>query len=131
MNSLSWMLYFAGVADRSSHAAEVLSVIFGFAAVCSTIALLVTYCCTRGERPDADCVAVLPTMKLLWKSVVIVFCFVMTLMIFLPNKTTIYAMMASEIGQTAYQSKTGQELSAEAIDAVRGFLKQMAEPKHD
>lgn len=116
MNSLSWLIYFANVCGNIGVLC-VLVLIFGIASI-SVWAM--AHCATKGDgtqeisKPSKWLIAAIAIAGM-----------VATL---IPDKDALYAIAASEVGERAYNSTLGQELSKEAIEALRGVL-QSLKPK--
>lgn len=109
MNNLSWFLYFADVVGEINGAGII--VIFG--------AIVFSVLCFMRASVDDDFDVVKPY---LWRALSTVLV-ATVLVIFIPNKSTIYAIAASEMGEDAMQSKTG----GKALRALNAWLDRQIE----
>jgi len=133
MNSLSWLLYFAGIAGPLSSALNQLAVIMllGFAA--AVVAGLITYASTSTSSYDDEddrktkaqirgvvnkYAKILPK----WLALPLI-CMVVSSVI--PPKETLYLIAASEVGEQVVTSPT----MTKAIDALNRLLDGVAVKK--
>lgn len=120
MNTLSWLIYLAGVADGISVLCVISLIMCGLAALSAGLTWLVNvdYC---GDEDIAD-----QAKKFLFKipRAAIPIGLVCA---FIPSSNTIYAIAASEMGERALKSETG----GKAVQALNAWLdRQIAgEPK--
>lgn len=96
MNSLSWILYFAGVADNLQTIFIILGLIAGVCAITMGIPAV-------AEGYFKPWVLFLPTIPLILACII-------------PSKETMYAIAVSEMGEDVYKSALGQK-AAKALEA--------------
>lgn len=131
MNSLSWMIYFAGVADSVSG-------VFRGIGIAAAIASAAT-CLLAGflnfdtplilSRDDREAVERRweRNKQLANKAIILLPCVAITTALFasfIPSSKTIYAIAASEMGEDVLKSKTGSK----AIKALDAWLDRQISP---
>ena len=107
MNQLSWLLYLADVSDNLSWFVTLMVVLTALVSVGSLCAVL-------GDSDTSTRDGALRIIK--WFAPVLCLCFVINAV--LPSKETVYAIAASEMGETALKSDTGNK----AIGALNAWL---------
>ncbi len=114
MNSLSWMLYWADVADSAQD--KIGLVAGGLIVAFLGIAFVSTFDLYKGPF----------TNPAKWKPwMFAVGCACQAINAAIPSKETIYAIAASELGESAFKSETG----GKAVKALNAWLdRQLAEP---
>lgn len=106
MNDLSWMIYLIEIAGN-------LSEIFGFlifvgfilAAIASFIIFVI-----KSDDLFEDEKKKLPHIKKYVRNVIIFLCFVTAMHVFVPSKKTMYMIAASQMGEKALNSETGNDV---------------------
>jgi hypothetical protein len=114
MNELSWMLYFAEIAETVGTFFGVFGILGGL--TCITLAILFYGAAsdTYGEEKEKY----LSTSRLFSRKLLPLAAFFVLLSCFIPSKQTIYLIIASETGEDVLKSPTGQK----AIEAVNRYL---------
>lgn len=110
MNSLSWMIYLAGVTESVSDMLMVALILCGLAAIASGIAWMVNADCGDDDIADA-------ARKFLFRIPRVAIPAALAFSI-LPSSNTVYAIAASEMGETALKSETG----GKAVKALNAWL---------
>ena len=132
MNSLSWFLYLAGVLDELKTVATLFAIFGGVAAVILTLCGMFLHC----ERyswttPDtiewwegrrAQCAT---GAKWMWPFVVVV----AVMAILAPNKGTMYAIAASEVGERVAANEAVRGITSDATKALQQWIKRQIEPE--
>lgn len=106
MNSLSWMIYLADVADAANGALIALCVI-GVGAGGITLVVLID----EGKEDVA-------TIKRIAFKAVAAIAATITLIVAIPDDETVYAIAASEMGESALNTETG----GKAVKALNAWL---------
>lgn len=117
MNSLSWFLYFA---DITTAVQVVFGVVGAAAAFFGTIAWFIYKCSNKEhEKEDRDA-----AKSIAFKLIAIAFVAI-PVCVLTPSKQTIYLIAASEAGERLSKTEAVSEISREAYDALRGYLKSI------
>jgi putative Ca2+/H+ antiporter (TMEM165/GDT1 family) len=115
MNSLSWMLYFAGVCGNIQGVLIGAAIVAGLAAIFSTLA----FCLTTEDYNETEHTLFGKAMKYAWPA-----CAASALLAsIIPSERTFYLIAASEMGDRALQTQTGKK----AIAAVNRYLDTIGE----
>lgn len=118
MNNLSWILYFADVADKLGVAATLCVVIFGLASLAGGIAVVGS----RVDNPKRSeyhmplWMLIIPTCILTLSLCVAVFT---------PSKDTIYLIAGSEIGETVVKTPEAQQMFSDIREVIQQQLKSL------
>lgn len=115
MNSLSWMVYLAQVSGSVGNMFVAFAVITGLFGVGMIIARSVE----ESEKENRFII------RMCHWFIPLAFVFFAVCGNLTPTKETMYAIAASQVAETAYQSPAGQELSQEAFDTVKALLRQL------
>lgn len=112
MNTLSWLLYFAGVVGNLSCFLTIIVVMLAIL----QLGIIVAYTVDRGELPSARlwiCGAIAIPLGIFVS--------------FIPNKETIMYIAASEYGEKVVNSKEVQDLKNPAVDLLKQWMKKETE----
>lgn len=112
MTNLSWLIYLAGVAD------EVGGMLL-FSTIVLTILYFVWLVVSVATADDSKSLA-FPS-----KWIIVGAFLIAGVNALIPSQKTVYAIAASELGQAAFQSEAGKELTKEAQDTLKQFLKSL------
>lgn len=115
MNDLSWMLYWADVAGGVG---GFLGVVGGFVLICSTVAFL-----PLSVHREDMCEETYDNGIGLAIRGVVIGLIAVTIALFVPAKSTIYAIAASEMGEEALNTETG----GKAVKALNAWLDRQIE----
>ena len=113
MNNLSWLLYLADVCDSFKGIVTGLLVLSCCGAVFLGVAILVLLVEESTEKGWA-------IWRLTLKYVIGLFLFSSISMVLIPQKSTVYAIAASEVGEKVIESPTAKK----AVDALNRWLDQ-------
>jgi hypothetical protein len=126
MNSLSWFLYWIDVLNSMSNILTIISILL----IAAIIALWVA-CSFRlesGGCEDKDLVRS-SRSKWTWRfSMLSLFCAFTAC--FMPSKSTMYAIAASQVGERVAQSEAVQGIANDATKALQIWIKKQIEPEH-
>lgn len=124
MNSLSWFLYFAGAVDRLTVVmALTLGAVLIFSVICGMV-IAFSFDGYNDQQRQAGALRRKTSYGLLRKSLPCA-ALIAVFIALTPNKTTLYLIAASEIGQQLAQTEAVSEISKEAYDALRSYLKNI------
>jgi hypothetical protein len=112
MNNLSWMIYAADIAGDIEGLAGIIA---GLSLIAFILAV-VTWAAEEYARETCAKAA---------RVAAIVFGIAASIAIAIPSQTTIYAIAASEYGETALQSETG----GKAVEALNAWLDRQITPQ--
>lgn len=118
MNTLSWMLYLAGVSGNVQGTLIFACVLLGIACLGTTFG----YFCTLDYPEDDPHPALKRMMKYLWPSLAVA----ALVAAIIPSERTFYLIAASEMGDRALQTYTGKK----AVDAIDRYLDTIGQPEH-
>jgi hypothetical protein len=125
MNSLSWLIYLADVAESAGGWLSFLSTLAVIILVVGAIAAgLMTHAIADGAD-EKELVAVRNgILSVVLKAALPIWICLGLLDIVVPSKETIYAIAASELGETALKSDTGNR----AVAALNSWLDEQIKP---
>lgn len=116
MNSLSWLIYLAGVLGNLQTMLIMLAAFIVVSVVISIIAMNIDH-----ENEDDEWL--FPSQR--WFIIAIMSALAASI---LPSKDTMYAIAASEVGGKIAQTEMAQETANDAMLALRAWLKKQQEP---
>lgn len=135
MNNLSWLIYLAEVSGSLSHFMVLLAFLGGVGAFVTAFPLIISRYVMAENAPKGDqepgstfreargvYQTTRPWATLAWT----LFIGGALIAILTPGKTTVLAIAASELGERVATSQPGQELSQEALAALKGVLKKLS-----
>lgn len=127
MNSLSWLIYLAGVADKGSSLLGFLCFFASLGLLVSTIAYLITVAFAAAD--DRDALRAKPVVQTIWLTFLGAFPVVFMLWIALPTHSTVMAIAASEVGEKIITNENVTGLAADANKALRGWISKQIDGK--
>lgn len=110
MNTLSWLLYLADVADSAKPMMRLIAFMFGFVGGIGVVALWITSVVERLPKTPAAIVTVV------W---VLIASPSAALAILIPSKDTIYLIAASEAGEVVVKSDEAKEIMSGLRDIIK------------
>lgn len=111
MNTLSWFLYFAGIATELSGFFAGMGLLFGMAGI-------MTYFATHPATPPK-------TVRLIAGGFFLLMTLSWAASALIPKKDTLYAIAASEMGEEALKSRLGQK----SLQAIEAWVDKQISPK--
>ncbi len=121
MTKLSWLLWLSDGTDKVQALCEIISLLGGMAAVPTSVAIVLC----KGGMDDALHQRLTYWVRHLWAIIGVA----VTLLVFIPNKTTILAIAATESAAMALQTPDGREITNEALNAVKAWLRAQIDGK--
>ncbi|QIG73013.1 hypothetical protein EVB99_022 [Rhizobium phage RHph_N3_19] len=118
MNSLSWLLYFAGVSENIGTAFTMLSFLFGFGALVATFFVVGTRL-DEPNRPEYHA-----PMWILFSSAIPFFLF-LAIAVLVPSKDTVYLIAGYEIGETVVKTPEAQQMFSDIREIIQQQLKSL------
>jgi hypothetical protein len=118
MNSLSWFIYGADVVGNVSH---ILSALLCFTLLAWT-ALNISVPVTEGEVLEWE------HYSAWWRRGLYTLVIGGFALAFIPSKNTLYAIAASEIGETVAKHDAVQSVASDAAKALHSWIKKQIEP---
>jgi The Golgi pH Regulator (GPHR) Family N-terminal len=131
MNSLSWLIYLAGVAEGLSTIVTVIAVLSGIAAIAAWIAFFAAFDETDSSgRPYSDeqieqtRKVVRPTIRRVAFTLLFTSIFASVINVGLPSRQTILLVAASEMGERALMSRPVQEVIDPSVELLQTWIRQ-------
>lgn len=116
MNNLSWFLYLSDIAGNIQGLCVAIILVIG----------IITALCFAAYSMEENAAAALPLgLKLLFRVIVPA----VVIAVLIPQKNTMYAIAASELGDRLAHSPQGQELTSDAMKALQQWIKKQIEPE--
>ena len=121
MNTVSWLIYIGSLGDTPAFG------MLGFVSFVAAVAATITWWVAKspGGESDKDAVYVAAitrrVRRVAWPLCVAVW----AVAIFIPSKSTMYAIAASQVGEQIVRS----EVAADATKALHSWIKKQIEPE--
>lgn len=129
MNSLSWFLWLAEVADKVYGIAQVWGIIFSLGLLAMIgVATITSFVLASNEWEAKDRKPIERSRSLAFK---LAFTFGFfgivcgTIYSLIPSQRTLYTILASEVTEKLSNTKIATELGADAQEVLRGYLKKL------
>lgn len=113
MNNLSWLLYFAEVAGKLGHVAEVITVVLSL----GLLGIVFWYTVSFDKYLE------IPKPPI--KSYLVTYVVALLISVFTPSKETIYLIAGSEAGEAVVTSESGQEILNDIRQVIKHQLEQL------
>ena len=125
MNTLSWLIYWAGVVGAMNGFFIFIAVVAGVASVAGIIAAIIaTGSLHSADKNEAASWAEVHPVICRYRNVALgVFSIMSALALFTPDKQTIVMIGASEFGQRAIQSEAVQRLADPSVAYIETWLR--------
>lgn len=118
MNSISWFLYVAGVVDNFG------GVMIGMGVFCLVVCGVCWFGYSLADNEDTT-----EMLKRTGSWTPIAAAVILTIACFVPSKSTMLAIAASQIGERVAQSEQVQGLASDATKALQQWIKKQIEPE--
>jgi hypothetical protein len=131
MNSLSWLIYLAGVAEGLSTVATVIALLSGIASIAAWIAFFASFDETDsvGRRYSDEMIeqarkVVRPTIRRVAFTLLFTSIFASVTNVAMPSRQTILLVAASEMGERALMSRPVQEVIDPSVELLQTWIRQ-------
>jgi len=121
MTKLSWLLWLSDVVLGVQSLCAVILGIGGTGAVIATACVILG----KDEMDDALCGRLSYAVKRLWAILAVA----AVLVVAIPSKTTVLAIAATETAAMAMQTPDGREITSDALNAVKAWLRAQIEER--
>lgn len=127
MNSISWFLYFAAAFDNSGAVLGPLLFVTFMTAIAATAGRVAVFIAAKSNVKE--CIEFQPTMRSLFRIALTAWAVAAVLYVAIPDKKTVYAIAASQVGERVAKSDAVQGLAADATKALQVWINAQLEKK--